>query len=189
MTTRKRPRMMNLSEAVSTIMADSDSESEPENDPEMDFNSDEHDSDYSQVQSTPNIPQNTANIVPSPMPIPTTSSPSPSTPTNFVFHYNWEDSGMYDDYMPDWLPAFDSQPNRGVLVDTSGYKPVDYFKLFFTDELFKLFADNTNLYARQFFEHHEVDALPRMYVKLPLTSTTVIQCQKEASNTLTNCNQ
>ena len=38
---------------------------------------------------------------------------------------------------------------RGVLVDTSTFQPVDYFKLFFPDEVFTLMKTQSNVYREQ----------------------------------------
>ena len=39
--------------------------------------------------------------------------------------------------------------NRGVLVDTSGFEPVDFFKLFFPDNVFTLMKTESNRYREQ----------------------------------------
>lgn len=59
--------------------------------------------------------------------------------------YDWEDP-----YVSDWLPAFSG--TRGVLVDTTDFNPVQYFKLFFPEEAFELISNETNRYAEQFFD-------------------------------------
>lgn len=55
-----------------------------------------------------------------------------------------------DDFDTSWLS--DSDHRRGILVDTTDYSPVDFFKLFFPNRLFETMVDNTNLYAEQFFQ-------------------------------------
>lgn len=52
--------------------------------------------------------------------------------------------------MPDWLPAY--QQRRSVLVDTSGFSAVDFFKLYFPDDAIQLICTETNRYAEQFFD-------------------------------------
>lgn len=73
-----------------------------------------------------------------------------SGPNRTVRGFHWE---YYDDFDPfdsDWLPEF-TQPS-GVLVDTTDFQPVDYFKLFFPDEAFDLIAEETNRYAMQYLD-------------------------------------
>lgn len=64
-----------------------------------------------------------------------------------------------DDYDASWLPEY-NPPRKGVLVDTDGFSPVDYFKLFFPDSVFDLIAEQTNLYALNFFDQPSEDDLP-----------------------------
>jgi len=45
-----------------------------------------------------------------------------------------------------------------VLIDTTDFQPVNYFKLFFPDSVFTLMSTETNQYAQQFFD--SVDTLP-----------------------------
>ena len=62
---------------------------------------------------------------------------------------------MYEDIDPfasDWLVDYSKRP--GILVDTSDFKPVDYFKLFFPSEAFNLIANETNRYAAQYLDSH-----------------------------------
>lgn len=69
----------------------------------------------------------------------------------------WEQYHRDDPYVPDWLG---DRPRRtGILVDTSEFSYLDYFKLFFPTDLFDLITTQTNLYATQFMESH--DNLPR----------------------------
>lgn len=37
----------------------------------------------------------------------------------------------------------------GVLVDTTGFQPVDFYQLFFPDEAYQLMVDQSNLYGEQ----------------------------------------
>ena len=48
---------------------------------------------------------------------------------------------MYDDLHQSWLPRF--QQRRSILVDTTGFQPLNYFKLFFPVNLFELMAEQT----------------------------------------------
>ena len=43
------------------------------------------------------------------------------------------------DGIPAWLPDF--QPNAGLKVEMGGDTPLDYFQLFFTDELLDISAN------------------------------------------------
>lgn len=67
-----------------------------------------------------------------------------------VFTLNWEDYDDFDPFECDWLPNY--QRPRGILVDTSDFKPVDYFSLFFSDEALTLMAEETNRYAMQYLD-------------------------------------
>ena len=70
---------------------------------------------------------------------------------NFVWHYY----DIEDPYEPDWLPVYDRR--QTVLVDTSDFSPVDFFKLYFPDEAIQLISNQTNHYAEQFFDApHEI---------------------------------
>ena len=53
-------------------------------------------------------------------------------------------------WQSDWLPDYNRR--KGVLVDTSDFMPVEYFKLFFPDEAFELITNETNRYALQLFD-------------------------------------
>lgn len=64
---------------------------------------------------------------------------------NNTREFRWEQYDFIDPYVPDWLPRHNAP--RGVLVDTSDYSLVDYFKLFFPDEVFDLISNETNRYA------------------------------------------
>ncbi|XP_039621622.1 activating transcription factor 7-interacting protein 1 isoform X1 [Polypterus senegalus] len=61
----------------------------------------------------------------------------------------WEDYPEFDSWKPSWLPDF--KKTHGVLVDTTNYEPVDYFKLFFPESVFELMSMETNRYAERFF--------------------------------------
>ena len=50
---------------------------------------------------------------------------------------------------PPWICGEHYQ-RRGVLLDTDEYNPVDYFDLFFPNEVYELMATETNRYADQF---------------------------------------
>ena len=54
---------------------------------------------------------------------------------------------------PDWLPPFNG--HQGVLVDTTGFDPCQYFKLFMPDEAFELISAETNRYAHQFLSQND----------------------------------
>ena len=64
--------------------------------------------------------------------------------------FAWEDYPDIDPWEASWIPDFTKQ--RGVLVDTSDYQPVDYLKLFFPESVFELMANQTNMYAERFFD-------------------------------------
>ena len=69
-------------------------------------------------------------------------------PTASNLGFNWLDYPDIDPWEPSWLPNF--QPSRGVLVNTLNFEPVDYFKLFFPETVFKLMSVETNRYADSF---------------------------------------
>ena len=64
----------------------------------------------------------------------------------------WEDVTVFDDLEQTWISPF--QQHRRILLDTTNFQPQHYFKLFFPDELFQLIAEQTNLFADQFFYAH-----------------------------------
>ena len=77
---------------------------------------------------------------------------------NFVWHYY----DIEDPYEPDWLPVYDRR--QSVLVDTSDFSPVDFFKLYFPDEAIELISNETNSYAEQFFDApHDFDSHSRFH--------------------------
>ena len=64
--------------------------------------------------------------------------------------FNWHAYDLIDPFVNDWLPEY---TRRRVLVDTSDFKPVDYFKLYFPDTAFDLIAQETNRYAMYFLDN------------------------------------
>ena len=71
--------------------------------------------------------------------------------------FQWVPYSKEDPYDPDWLKIY--KRKRRVLVDTSGFQPVDYFKLFLPDEVFTLMKEQSNTYreqmvARDYFSPH-----------------------------------
>ena len=64
--------------------------------------------------------------------------------------FNWTMYGNGDLHNANWLQPYSRR--RGVLVDTEGFQPVDFFKVFFPNALFEQIAEQTNLYASQYFE-------------------------------------
>jgi len=68
--------------------------------------------------------------------------------------YDWQNYPDIDPWESSWLPNF--QKCRGVLVDTTDFQPLQYFKLFFPDSVFELMSSETNRYADQFFESRAV---------------------------------
>ena len=73
------------------------------------------------------------------------SSVNRQRPTADLFQWTPYHTG--DPYEPNWL--CDYRRRRGILVDTTNFKPVDYFKLFFPDEVFELMRTQSNLYREQ----------------------------------------
>ena len=65
--------------------------------------------------------------------------------------FNWVTDEFIDPFSNDWLPDYTRR--RGVLVDTSDYKPVDYFKLYFPDAAFDLIAQETNRHVMYFLDN------------------------------------
>ena len=85
--------------------------------------------------------------------------------------FEWRNVDFLDYFDDDWLGT----PRRqGVLVDTSEYKPVDYFKYFFPDEVFDIMTTNTNLYATQFLENRNLGTFSRYH---KWTDTTAKEMQ------------
>lgn len=72
--------------------------------------------------------------------------PAVHLPATFM----WDDYPDIDPWEPSWLLHFTKQ--RSVLVDTTHYKPLDYFNLFFPETVFELMSDKTNRYAECFFD-------------------------------------
>ena len=64
--------------------------------------------------------------------------------------YQWRNVDFSDYFEDDWL---ETPRQRGILIDTSDYKPVDFFKYFFPDEVFDTMSTHSNLYATQFLEN------------------------------------
>lgn len=64
--------------------------------------------------------------------------PADQSDTN---RFEWE---AYDDM---------DQRRSGILVDTDGFSPVDYFMLFFPEAAFELIVEETNQYALNFFDN------------------------------------
>lgn len=77
--------------------------------------------------------------------LPAVSTPGPRPTANDT--WDWRMYDDLDDYYPQWLPEYKGQ--RGVLVDTSDFTPLNYFQLFFPDTLFDLMETETNRYALQ----------------------------------------
>lgn len=63
-------------------------------------------------------------------------------------------------------------------MDMSNFEPVDYFQLFFPDQLFETMTMNTNLYARQFLEGRENSTYSRYNM---WTETTVAELKAYVS--------
>lgn len=58
-----------------------------------------------------------------------------------------------------WLPAERTMPNYldftgqpGIQIDTTDFSPLDFVKIFITDDLINLFVEQSNIYAQQFTE-------------------------------------
>ncbi|CAI9542343.1 unnamed protein product, partial [Staurois parvus] len=78
---------------------------------------------------------------------------------------------------PDWqptnsaatiLPPFTDQP--GIQVKTANLNtPLDFFKLFFTDNLYALTVDQSNLYVQQFIAPNPNSNLARPFAWKPIT--------------------
>lgn len=64
--------------------------------------------------------------------------------------FDWDVYDFHDPYSPDWLPSY--QRRRSILVDTSDFSPLNFFKLYFPDTVFELMAEETNRYATQYFD-------------------------------------
>ena len=95
--------------------------------------------------STPRLPDPPVEETPTATNAHRPISPNPcATPT--PCHYNW---GPYPDVDPYesalWLGAFEKR--AGITVDGSSFRPLDYFSLFFDDEVNDFFVKETNDYA------------------------------------------
>lgn len=74
--------------------------------------------------------------------------------------YEWRHVDFFYSFDDNWLGT----PRRqGVLIDTSEFKPVDYFKYFFPDDVFDIMTTNTNLYATQFLENRNLGSFSRYH--------------------------
>jgi hypothetical protein len=60
---------------------------------------------------------------------------------------------MGDDPM-DWLADYEAAP--GSNIDTTGFRSVDYFMIFFPQEAVDLIVRETNRYARNFIENDQL---------------------------------
>ena len=82
---------------------------------------------------------------------------------------------MVDPFAPDWLPVYDKR--QSVLVDTSDFSPIDFFKLFFQDEAIQLIFTETNHYADQFFDApHDFDHTANFINGQTLQLKKYLQC-------------
>ncbi|EDV19148.1 uncharacterized protein TRIADDRAFT_62398 [Trichoplax adhaerens] len=71
------------------------------------------------------------------------------------------------DYTNIWQPAKNARPmphsfrgDHGLTVDTAGFHPRDYFRLFVTEDLLTYFVAETNLFALQYLRDY-----PKTYKK------------------------
>lgn len=74
--------------------------------------------------------------------------------------FKWIPYEEEDPYSPDWLMSY--QRRRGVLVDTSDFTPVDFFKYFFPDEVFDLMKDQSNRYIDEIVESGGISKFARV---------------------------
>jgi len=64
--------------------------------------------------------------------------------------YNWEPYPSTDPYeAAKWLNDFEKRP--GITVDSSGFSPLDYFSLFFDNDVISFLVRETNAYAHHVF--------------------------------------
>ena len=84
---------------------------------------------------------------------------------NFVRDYY----GFEAPYEPDWLPNYERR--HAVLVDTSDFLVVDFFRLHFPQQAVELICNETNRYAEQYFDT-PVDFFPNSRF-LKWTNTSV----------------
>ena len=56
-------------------------------------------------------------------------------------------------FLPEPLGIYQREGRNGILVDTTDFNVIDYFELFFHDNLYETIAKETNLYAEQFFDN------------------------------------
>ena len=61
----------------------------------------------------------------------------------------WEDPANFN---PLNLPPFRRRGRNGLLVDTTDYDIIQYFEIFWPQQIYQLIAEQTNLYAEQFFD-------------------------------------
>ena len=64
----------------------------------------------------------------------------------------WDIFTFCDDLDQNWIPSF--QERNGVLVNTTDFESLNYFMLFFPEDLFSLMVKQTNLFAEQLFATH-----------------------------------
>ena len=79
----------------------------------------------------------------------------------FRTRWDWELFAHDPNFRADsWLPQY--KRKIGVLVDTSNFEPVNYFKLFFPDSIFSLTATQSNQYLDQMKELPNLPADSRL---------------------------
>lgn len=85
--------------------------------------------------------------------------------------FNWTYVDFYDDFDVDWVGT----PCRnGVLIDTTDFQPVDYFKYCFPDDVFDITVTHTNLFATQFLQNRTLGSHSRYH---KWTDTSVKEMQ------------
>ena len=126
-------------EAISLVFHDSESEFDSEGEKSSDESlGNSGDESFDEIeQPTRNIAIDNLHVVES------------NTNDNDFTSFSWEFYSFLDPFESDWLPDYIERP--GILVDTTGFEPVDYFYQYFPEEAFNLMAAETNRYADQFF--------------------------------------
>ena len=73
---------------------------------------------------------------------------------------SWRPVNFNDDFDLNWV----GEPQRtGILVDTSEFQPVNFFKYFFPDSVFDIMTTHTNLYARQYLDNRNFGPYSRYH--------------------------
>ncbi|CAI9615891.1 unnamed protein product, partial [Staurois parvus] len=103
-------------------------------------------------------------IVPQPPRICTQARRAPSILPDVLANPNWQPTNSATPV----FPPFTAQP--GIQVETASLTtPLDILELFFTEDLYALIVDQSNLYAQQFIAVNPNSNLARPFIWKPIT--------------------